>query len=119
MSQAVPVGDSRRKGGSTRFKSKEITLFLHPPNWGVKPWALSIQPKSNGTVHFGSVRPEYLGSPLKVVHFVGFYQSGRNAPLHLTKLLSLVPLFCFLVKYKTETRSGVKRSIEHVEFPKF
>ena len=42
----------------------------------MKPWALSIQPKSpeisvgssNGTDHFGLVGPEYSGPALKVVH---------------------------------------------------
>ena len=60
-------------------------------------WALSIQPKipvisvgtSNGTDHFGLVRPEYSGPALKVFHFdrSGYLgRSNRNVPFHLTKL---------------------------------
>ena len=70
--------------------------------------ALSIQPKipvisvgtSNGTDHFGLVRPEYSGPALKVVLFDRsghFGRSDRNVPFHLTKLLSPVPLFCILL----------------------
>ena len=77
--------------------------------------ALSIQPKSpeisvgssNGTDHFGLVRPEYSGPALKVVHFDRsghFGLSDRNAPFHLPKLLSPVPLFCNLL---TRTSSEV------------
>ena len=79
--------------------------------------ALSTQPKipvisvatSNGTDHFGLVRPEYSGSALKVVLFDWsghFGQSDRNVPFHLTKLLSPVPLFCFLLA-RTITKHAV------------
>ena len=57
----------------------------------LKPGALSIQPKipvisvgtSNGTDHFGLVRPEYSGPALKVVLFDRsghFGRSDRNVP---------------------------------------
>ena len=49
---------------------------------------------------FGLVRPEYLGTPLKVVHFDRSGHFGRldwNVPFHLTKLLFPVLLFCFLL----------------------
>ena len=80
-------------------------------------WALSIQPKipvisvatSNGTDHFGLVRPEYSGSALKVVLFDRsglFGWSDRNVPFHLTKLLFPVPLFCILLT-RTITRRAV------------
>ena len=70
--------------------------------------ALSIQPKipvisvgtSNGTAHFGLVRPEYSGPALKVVHCERsghFNRSDRNVPFHLPKLLSPVPLFSILL----------------------
>ena len=73
-----------------------------------KPGALSIQPKipeisvgtSNGTDHFGLVRPEYSGPALKVVHFdrsAHLGRSDRNVPFHLTKFLCPVPLFCILL----------------------
>ena len=100
-------------------------------------WALSIQPKipviwvgtSNGTDHFGLVRPEYSGPALKVVHFdrSGYLgRSDRNVPFHSTNLLSPVPLFR-IVLTKTITKravawvcvTGMYRSIGHVEFPKF
>ena len=79
--------------------------------------ALSIQPKipvisvgtSNGTDHFGLVRPEYSGPALKVVLFDRsghFGRSDRNVPFHLTKLLSPVPLFCILLA-KTITKRAV------------
>ena len=84
-----------------------------------KPGALSIQPKipeisvgtSNGTDHFGLVRPEYSGPALKVVHFNRsrrLRRSDPNVPFHLTKLLSPVPLFCILL-----TRT-IKRAVDWV-----
>ena len=80
--------------------------------------ALSIQPKipvisvgtSNGTDHFGLVRPEYSGPALKVVLFDRsghFGRLERNVPFHLTKLLSPVPLFCILL-----ARTITKRAVE-------
>ena len=82
--------------------------------------ALSIQPKihvtsvgtSNGTDHFGLVRPEYSGPALKVVHFDRsrrLRRSDPNVPFHLTKLLSPVPLFCILF-----TRTITKRAVTWV-----
>ena len=79
--------------------------------------ALSIQPKipvisvgtSNGTDHFGLVRPEYWGPALKVVLFDRsghFGRSDRNVPFHLTKSLSPVPLFCILLA-RTITKRAV------------
>ena len=83
-------------------------------------WALSIQLKipdilvgtSNGTDHFGLVRPEYSGPALKVVHCDRsghFGRSDRNVPFHLPKLLSPVPLFCILL-----TRTITKRAVDWV-----
>ena len=83
-------------------------------------WALSIQPKiqdilvgtSNGTDHFGLVRPEYSGPALKVVHFdrYGYLgRSDRNVLFYLTKFLSPVPLFCILL-----TRTITKRAVDWV-----
>ena len=77
---------------------------------------LSIQPKipeisastTNGTDHFGLVRPEYSEPGLKVVLFDQsghFCRSDRNVPFHLTKLLSPVPHFCILL-----TRTITKRA---------
>ena len=82
-----------------------------------KVGALSIQPKipvisvgtSNGTDHFGLVRPEYSGPALKVVLFDRsghFGRSDRNVPFHLRKLLSPVPLFCILLA-RTITKRAV------------
>jgi len=79
--------------------------------------ALSIQPKipvisvgtSNGTDHFGLVRPEYSGPALKVVHFNRSGYLGRldrNIPFHSTNLLSPVPLFSILLT-KTITKRAV------------
>ena len=93
-------------GGSSEVS---ITTF--------KAGALSIQPKipvtsvatSNGTDHFGLVRPEYSGSALKVVPFDRsghFGRSDRNVPFHLTKLLPPVPLFCILLA-RTITKRAV------------
>ena len=77
-----------------------------------KYWALSIQPKipvisvgtSNGTDHFGLVRPEYSGPALKVVHCDRsghFGGSDRNVPFHLPKLF--VPSTAiFYPAYKTK-----------------
>ena len=81
------------------------------------PWALSIQSKipvisvgtSNGTNHFGLVRPEYSGLALKVVHIDRsghFSWSDRNVPFYLTKLLSPVPLF-FILLTRTITKPSV------------
>ena len=106
----------------------------------MQPRALSIQPQipdisvgtSNGTDHFGLVRPEFSGQALKVVHFDRsghFRRSDWNVPFRLTKLLSpgsaalLYPSF----KNNNQTRgglgrfcaTGMYRSLEHVKFPKF
>ena len=81
--------------------------------------ALSIQPKSpeisvdssNGTDHFGLVRPEYSGPALKVFHCDRsghFGRSDRNAPFHLLKLLSPVPLFSILLTRPSSFQSKVK-----------
>ena len=71
--------------------------------------ALSIQLKmskflvgmlSHGKVHFGLIRPEYSGPALMMVLFDQFSHFSRldqNAPSHLRKLLSPVPLFCILL----------------------
>ena len=83
-------------------------------------WALSIQLKisdilvgtSNGTDHFGLVRPEYSGPALKVVlsdRSGHFGRSDRNVPFHLPKLLSPVPLFCILL-----TTTITKRAVDWV-----
>ena len=86
---------------------------------------------SNGTDHFGLVRPEYLGPALKVAHFdrSGYLgRSDRNDPFHVTKLLSPVPTFFYpAYKNNNQTRgglggvcaTGMYRSIRHVELPKF
>ena len=69
---------------------------------------LSIHPKileilvgtSNGTDHFGSVRPWYSRPALKVVHFDRsghFGRSDQNVSFHLSKLLPTVPHFCILL----------------------
>ena len=76
--------------------------------------------------YFGSVRPEYLGPPLKVVHFDRsghFGRSDRNVRFHLTQLLSLVPLLHSAYGNNNQTRGGLRRvcatgiycSIGHVE----
>ena len=58
-------------------------------------WELSIQPPKFGKfqleIKFGSVRPDYLGPPLKVVHFdrsTHFGRSDRNVPFYLTNCCS-------------------------------
>ena len=64
--------------------------------------------KSNGTNHFGSVRPEYLGLPLKVAHFdrSSISVARTEMSLSMTKLSSPVPLFCILL-----TRTITKRAM--------
>ena len=71
---------------------------------------LSIQPKiqeisvgtSNGTDHFGLVRPEYSGPALKMVHFDRTGHFGRSVgpkcPFPLTKSWSPVPLLCIMTR---------------------
>ena len=80
---------------------------------------------------FGSVRPEYLGPPWKVVHFdrsTHFGRSDRNVPFYLIILFFPVPLFCILltrtiprcaVTWVLVSVSGIYHFIGHVEFPKF
>ena len=81
--------------------------------------ALSIQPQipeisvgsSNGTEHFGLVRPEYSGPALKVAHSdrsCHFGRSDRNVPSHLPKLLSPVPLFSILLTRPSSFQWKVK-----------
>ena len=68
--------------------------------------------ESNGMGHLGSVRPEYLGPPFKVLHCNQcghFGRSDQNVPFHLTKLLSPVPLFCIPL-----TRTITKRDVAWV-----
>ena len=44
---------------------------------------------SNGKVRFGFFRPEYLGSPLEVVHLFRLEYSDRNSPFHFRQTGSL------------------------------
>ena len=127
---------NKRSGCFTKQSSRHTTT-QHKTR---QPRALSIQPKipdisvgtSNGTDHFGLVRPEFSRPALRVVHFDRsghFSRSDRNVPFRLTKLLSpgstalLYPAF----KNNNQTRGGLGRvcatgmysSIGQVEFPKF
>ena len=113
-------------GGYSVSTPREDTTKIIPrglpraiPNNPWKRGGLSIQPKipeisvgsSNGTDHFGLVRPEYSGPPLKVVHSDRsghFGQSDRNVPFHLPKLLSPVPLFCILLTRTSSFQWKVK-----------
>ena len=59
---------------------------------------------SNGTDHFGLVRPEYSGPALKVADFERsghFDRSDQTDPFHLTKLLSPVQIFRILLLTRT------------------
>ena len=96
------------------FPASGLIWFANIANFTKR--ALSIQPKileilvgtSNWIDHFGLVWPEYLG-PL-VVHFDWSGHFGRsNQKVSLTKLLSPVPLFCFLL-----TRTITKRMVAWV-----
>ena len=96
------------------FSASGLIWFANIANFTKR--ALSIQPKileilvgtSNWIDHFGLVWPEYLG-PL-VVHFDWSGHFGRsNQKVSLTKLLSPVPLFCFLL-----TRTITKRMVAWV-----
>ena len=95
-------------------------LFYSPRprgNWSSKLWELSVQLKipeisvgtSIGTDHFGLIRPEYSGPALKVFHFDRSGYLGGSAwdnTIHLSELLSPVPLFCILLT-RTITKSVV------------
>ena len=83
--------------------------------------------KWNGVDHFGSVWPEYLGPPLKVVHFDWPGHFGRKkmkCPFSFDKIVVLL-----YPAYKNNNQTcgglgqvcaiGMYRSIGHVEFPKF
>ena len=70
--------------------------WLYPSSRHRNGWAFSIQPKipeisvRNGTDQFGSVRLEYLRTPLKVVHFDRsghFGRSDRIVPFHFDKIV--------------------------------
>ena len=71
----------------------------------------NLRYKSNGTDHFGSVQPEYLGPPLKVVHLDQSYQSGQNVPFHLK---TFVPLFCILFTYFTKYNNQMHTGLGQV-----
>ena len=84
-----------------------------------KHGALSIHPQilkilvgtSNGTYHFGLVRPEYSGPALKVVNFDRsghFGRSDRNISFHLSKLLPPVPHFFILLTRTSSFQWKVK-----------
>ena len=92
-------------GASHSTQNRKFRLEI---KWN-RPMSLK---KSNGTDHFGSVRPEYLTPPLKVVYFDRsgqFGRSDRNFPFYLTKLLSPVPLF-----WIQHTRTITKRAVAWV-----
>ena len=81
--------------------------------------ALSIQPKMpeifvrNGTDQFGSVRLEYLGTPLKVVHFDRsghFGRSDRIVSFHFDKIGFPSTAILYLpYKDNNQTRGGLGR----------
>ena len=81
--------------------------------------ALSIQPKMpeifvrNGTDQFGSVRLEYLGTPLKVVHFDRsghFGRSDRIVSFHFDKIGFPSTAILYLpYKDNNQTRGGLAR----------
>ena len=109
--------------------------FIAPNFWGTFHSAqisASFDQKSNGTNHFGSVRPEYLGQPLKVVHFdqsTHFSRSDRKSfPFDRIVVPSTAPsLYPACSGNNKQTRGGLERicetgmnrSIGHVEFSKF
>ena len=65
---------------------------------------------SNGTDHFGLVRPEYSGPALKVADFERsghFDRSDETDPFHLTKLLSPVQIFRILLLTRTIPKHAV------------
>ena len=114
-------GKSKGKEDQERSSLKPSTLAITTAIYWLYPSshrnvrALSIQPKipeisvRNGTDQFGSVRLEYLVTPLKVVHLTGPVISVGPTELSLsilTKLFSLVPLFCILLT-RTITRRAV------------
>ena len=101
-------------------------------------WAFSFQPKfpvisvgtSNGTDHFGLVRPEYSGPALKVVHFnrSGYLGRSDRMSLSIRQIYSPSTALSYpAYKNNNQTRGGLGRvcvtrmyrSIGHVEFPKF
>ena len=100
--------------------------LVSPPNL-YPPWSFHSTQNSG---HFGLVRLEYSGPALKVNLFDlsgHFCRWDQKVPFHLTKLLSLVPLFCILLTRAITKRAvawvgsltGMYRSIRHVEFPRF
>ena len=100
-------GRRRGTGWGLYFSVSQKTI------WKENNRPLSIQPKipeiSNATDHVGLVRPENSGPALKMVLFdrSGYlWQLDRNVPLHLSKLLSPVPLFCVLLS-RTITKRAV------------
>ena len=62
---------------------------------------ISVRNQWNGKHHFGSIRPEYLGPPLKVVHFdlavISVGRTEMSLSIDWTKLLSPAPLFWILL----------------------
>ena len=112
--------------GDNNFGKWKGTFRSDRPKWPdrsqwttFKAGALSIQPKipvisvgtSNGTDHFGLVRPEYSGPALKVVHrdrSGHFGRSDWNVAFHLPKLLSPVPLFSILLTRPSSFQWKVK-----------
>ena len=102
---------------TTPFYNTGFWIFL---SWWVGTlWALSIQPKlleisvgtSNGTDHFGLVRPEYSGPALKVVNFDPSGYFGRSVGPKCSFLFDniVVPSTALLYpayKNNNETRGG-------------
>ena len=112
-------GKSKGKEDQERSSLKPSTLAITTAIYWLYPSshrnvrALSIQPKipeisvRNGTDQFGSVRLEYLGTPLKVVHFS---RSDRIVPFHFDKIV--FPSTALLYppyKDNNQTRGGLGR----------
>ena len=117
---------SKGKEDQERSSLKPSTLaitaaiyWLYPSSRHRNGRALSIQPKipeisfRNGTDQFGSVRLEYLGTPLKVVHFGRsghFGRSDRIVLFHFDKIV--FPSTALLYppyKDNNQTRGGLGR----------
>ena len=94
----------------------ELTLLILKRRFPLNPKFRNFGQKSNGINHFDTVPREYLTGAV-----ISVGRSDQNVPFHLTKWLSLVPLFFYLAyKHNDQTRGSLGQQLEcTVPFPKF
>ena len=77
---------------------------------------ISIRPKSDEKKSFGSFRPKYSGSPLKVVPIFPSAVSDRNLPFHFDKRVHCATSLHLRKEFGKGIKNGVSSLIEKMSF---